>query len=917
MTGAVSVHYATSDGDATAPADYASTSGTFTFGDGEVVKTFTIPIVNDSDFNEQQESVHLTLSDPTGGATLGSQSTSDLLINYSDPTYPATSFSDVTVIEGDNGSTNAVFTISVSDHSAPLTVGYATKPGLATSPADYQEKSGQLIFNPGENSKTVSVPVFGDTIVEGDEMFFLNLESISAGYTVKSVGEGLIVDDDGSTKFQFSSAAYSANEGSGSVTITVKRTADTKPAVSVDYATSDGTAKAGSDYTAAAGTLNFAAGETSKTFTVNITGDSQVEGDETLNLKLSNASAGAFLGGPSAAVLTINENQQTIPGLSVSDESLVEGNSGTTTFAFNVTLSTASAQNVTVDFATADGTAVSGSDYQSLNGSLTFSPGETSKTVNVLVNGDTQNEPDETFLVQLSNPANATLTKAQGAATITNDDSGPAQPSLSIADRTQVEGDSGTTLFGFNVVLSAANAQAVTVIFATADGTATGGSDYQTSSGSLTFNPGETSKTINVLVNGDATQEPVETFFVDLSGATNATVLKARATGTIVDDDNNSVSTFQFAQPSYSIQEDSTALTVTVTRTGDTSGPASVDYTTVDGSATQKGDYEFAAGTFRFAANEGSKTVPVLINEDSYVEGAEQFSLTLNNATGAILGSQITTTVNIIDDPVELPGNPIDDAGNFVRMQYHDFLNREPDADGLAFWTNEITSCGSDQACIDAKRINVSAAFFLSIEFQQTGYLVHRVYRASYGNLPATMAPMHFDEFMRDAQEIRRDVVVHQPGWEQLLDNNQKAFVAEFVQRSRFKAAYPATLTPAQFIDALLGNAGVPAAASRQAAIDEFAGSLDSADDAARGRALQRIADDPTLVQQEFDPAFVLMQYFGYLRRNPNDAPEPALNFDGCNFWVNKLNQFSGNYEGAEMVKAFVVSGEYRQRFAQ
>jgi hypothetical protein len=547
MTGAVSVHYATSDGDATAPADYASTSGTLTFDDGEVVKTFTIPIVNDSDLNEQQESVHLTLSDPTGGATLGSQSTSDLLINYSDPTYPATGFSDATVVEGDNGATNAVFTISVSDHSAPLTVGYATVPGLATSPADYQQKSGQLIFNPGENSKTVSVPVFGDTIVEGDEMFFLNLTSISAGYTVKSVGEGLIVDDDGSTKFQFSSAAHSANEGSGSVTITVTRTADTKPAVSVAYSTSDGTAKAGSDYTAAAGTLNFAAGETSKTFTVNITDDSQVEGDETLNLKLSNASAGASLGGPSAAVLTINNNQQTIPGLSVSDVNLVEGNAGTTTFAFNVALSTASAQNVTVDFATADGTAVSSSDYQALNGSLTFNPGETSKTVNVLVNGDTQNEPDETFLVQLRNPANATLAKAQGAATITNDDSTQAQPSLSISDRTQVEGDSGTTLFGFNVVLSAASGQAVTVIFATADGTATGGSDYQASSGSLTFNPGETSKTINVLVNGDATQEPSETFFVDLSGATNATVLNARGRGTIVDDDNNSVSTFQFA----------------------------------------------------------------------------------------------------------------------------------------------------------------------------------------------------------------------------------------------------------------------------------------------------------------------------------------------------------------------------------
>ena len=134
--------------------------------------------------------------------------------------------------------------------------------------------------------------------------------------------------------------------------------------------------------------------------------------------------------------------------------------------------------------------------------------------------------------------------------------------------------------------------------------------------------------------------------------------------------------------------------------------------------------------------------------------------------------------------------------------------------------------------------------------------------------------------------------------------------------RSRFTTAYPTTLTPAQFVDALFANAGVtPSATDRDAAIDEFGGAGNTADTAARGRALRRVAENSTLAQQETNKAFVLMQYFGYLRRNPNDAPEPGLNFDGYNFWLGKLNQFNGNFVNAEMVKAFIVSGEYRQRF--
>jgi hypothetical protein len=260
--------------------------------------------------------------------------------------------------------------------------------------------------------------------------------------------------------------------------------------------------------------------------------------------------------------------------------------------------------------------------------------------------------------------------------------------------------------------------------------------------------------------------------------------------------------------------------------------------------------------------------------------------------------------------------NPIDDAQFFVRQHYLDFLNREPDASGLAFWTNEIASCGEDQSCIEVKRINVSAAFFLSIEFQQTGYLVYRTYKVAYGNLPGAPVPLRLSEFLPDTQKIGQGVIVNQAGWETVLENNKRTFTTEFVQRSRFTSACPPTMTPVEFVDLLFGNGGVvPSSSDREAAIGEFGSATTTADVAARARALRRVAENSMLQQQEFNRAFVLMQYFGYLRRNPNDPPEPTLDFQGYNFWLTKLNQFNGNFINAEMAKAFITSIEYRQRF--
>ena len=388
-------------------------------------------------------------------------------------------------------------------------------------------------------------------------------------------------------------------------------------------------------------------------------------------------------------------------------------------------------------------------------------------------------------------------------------------------------------------------------------------------------------------------------------------------------------SQIQLSRGTYNVAERDDSATITVTRTGNITGLASVNYATSDAAganncntinsnASSRCDYETTLGTLNFAPGESSKTISVFLVDDVYTEAPEFFNISLSapQGSGVTLGSFTTATVIIASDDLPPSGpNPIDSADFFVRQHYIDFLNREPDAGGLTFWTSQITSCGSDAPCIEIKRINVSAAFFLSIEFQETGYLVYRLYKAGHGAIGMPV-PVRYEEFISDTQQMGQGVVIGQPGAEQKLEANKQTFALDFVLRLRFLQDHPTSDTPPAFVDELYLNAGVtPSASERTAAINEFGGAPNTVDTAARARALRRVADNSTLKQQELNKAFVLLQYFGYLRRNPFDPPEPTLNYDGYNFWLNKLEQFNGNFVNAEMVKAFLVSGEYRHRF--
>jgi uncharacterized protein (TIGR03118 family) len=538
----------------------------------------------------------------------------------------------------------------------------------------------------------------------------------------------------------------------------------------------------------------------------------------------------------------------------------------------------------------------------------------------------------------------------------------------------------------------------------------------------------------------------------------------------------SATSLIQFATDEFVIGEGSGHIDITVIRAGDASGTATVNFDTADvsqpGHASQKSDYEIALGKLTFNPGETSKTVRILIVDDQFVEGDEQVGLFLSNPTGAGvgLGSPNAAHLRIIDnDSVPSTTNPIDDSTFFVRQHYLDFLNREPDAAGLAFWVNSIESCGADAACRDVKRINGSAAFFLSIEFQRTGLEAYLTHRAAFGDLPfGAPVPVLYGTFERDTQALQKDFVFGQPGADAQLEANTVAYFADFVTRPEFVTKYPASQTNAQYVDALLATAGLDPANQRlftttltnaqenppttpttstgaprpasfgtakfllndaQTAMTftatinnidisgtqtsdtndnltaahihagpsvtpttngpvvwgffgspfndnnpndqvfgplasgvggNFSGKWDAPEGngttlaaqltnirtghayinfhtvqfgsgeirgnipaetafrdslvagltggtETRATVLRKVAEAEELKLREFNRAFVYMEYAGYLRRDPDAA--------GFNFWLNKLNAFNGDFISAEMVKAFILSTEYRQRF--
>ena len=439
---------------------------------------------------------------------------------------------DVSVVEGTGGSKSLVYTVSWkgSKGGAAPSATYATADGSATAGSDYISKSGIVnLTNGGCRCGTISIFVSGDNLSEGTETFVVNLTGAVNGTLTDAQGVGTIYDNEGPAALIVTDA--SAAEGDGTMGFQVLLTSGSASPVTVNYATAPSSALGGDDYTATSGSLTFASGQTSKSISVPIVQDALSEDTEIFTLDLSNASGAPVTSAKGIASISDDDPD---PSFSVDNVSIVEGAAGTASATFSVTLSAAAGRETAVDVATSDVTAIAGTDYSSRSSTLTFAPGETSKSFAVPVAGDLVFEGDETFGVALASQVNADLADGAGVGTVTDDD---LTPGLSVDNVSIGEGSSGTTAATFTVSLSNPSAFVSSVDWSTVDGSATAGVDYVSGTGTVSFAVGQTSRTLAVTVRGDSVDEADESFSVVLANPLGSLIADGTGVGSITDDD--------------------------------------------------------------------------------------------------------------------------------------------------------------------------------------------------------------------------------------------------------------------------------------------------------------------------------------------------------------------------------------------
>jgi subtilisin family serine protease len=645
----VSVDYATLAGTATAASDFATAQGTLTFSPGQTSRTLTVAINGDTS-SEPDETLFLNLSSPDGAILLDREAMGT--IQNDDTTV---SIGDAILSEGDAGIAEVLFDVTLSSAvSFEIRANYATTNVTAAAGSDYLFSTGEVVFAPGETSKAITVIAMHDVRNEIDETFLVNLSDPAGAILADSQGAAMIVDNDPLPSVLISEPVVTeGSSGTKNMSFAVTLSAASGKTVSALYATADGTAVAGSDYTAKSGTLTFLPGATSQVVNVTIQGDTTAELDESVLLTLTSATN---------ATLSDNEGQGTIlddDSLSIADAVIVEGDGGVTYAQFTVELALPLTHEVRFDYVTANGTGSAGTDYLATGGTVVLAAGATTQTIAVPVLGDSRNEVDEVFYLNLSEPVNVILGDAQAMATIDNDD---PLPTLSVSDAVVVEGNAGTRSLSFFVRLSEVSGRTITVEYATADSTATAGSDYVAKSGTLNFLAGAISQTVTVIVNSDVVDEANETVLLNLLDAANATIDDGQATGTIGNDDPLpavSINDPKITEGQSGIKN----LNFSVTLSGASATAVSVNYATLAGTATGGDDFNSAQGTLIFNPGQTSRTVSVAIRGDTLAEPDETFLVALSNATGAaIFDAEATGTIQNDDVSIRIADTNVSEA---------------------------------------------------------------------------------------------------------------------------------------------------------------------------------------------------------------------------------------------------------------
>jgi hypothetical protein len=789
-----------------------------------------------------------------------------------------------------------------------ITVGYSTADQTATAGADYTAVSGTLTFADGETSKTLLIPVFEDGAVETVERATLTLTADDPE-TLGGKSAAVLNIFDSSTPLTLSvnrQRFVEGNAGTQNAPVVVKLSAATGRTVTVDFSTSGVSASSGSDFQPTSGTLTFAPGTTAQTANVTINGDILDEIDETFRLLFSSpTNATVFLNN----VVTIVDDDEP-PTISISDVSVTEGNSGFQNAVFNVTLSAPSGKFIQLRYATANGTASVGTDFAALAqfNFLNINPGETSKPVTVQVIGDTTAETDETFFVNLSDAFNATLADAQATGTILDDDS-PAPVLLTISGH--VRDESGNGVGDVTITLS-----------------------------------GSQSATTQTVANG-------QFFLRDLPAGGNYVVTPSKAghvfepsqlrfdglTADVGTADFVSVSasaTLGFSAANFTSGEGAGHASLSVTRQGNTTGTVTVEFATADdpaavpcdptlkrpdgtdypqGTAYARCDYATTINTLTFAPGESTKEIHVPLIDDVHVEGEERLQVMLRNVTGAatLVEAQSSATLIITDnDTTTGQPNPIYSTAFFVRLHYLDFLSREPEPNEP--WSAILNNCPNAfnldplNASAACDRLIVSQSFFGAPEFRLKGLYVYHFYRVAFDRRP------EYGEIIPDMSGVTGSTAAE-------VYAKRAALAVNFTARAEFKTRYDA-LSDTAYVNALLDRynlqqittsdpqqpeAGIKVTLTRTELVNRLGATAGSAQALTRAQVLRAIVESDEVGAFEYKGAFVAMQYYGYLRRTPEES--------GYQAWLRVITEDPNNIR--IMVNGFMNSAEYRLRFGK
>lgn len=664
--GAVAVDYETADGSAEAGSDYTAASGTLTWADGDLApKPVSIDITDDA-LLESPENFSVLLSNAVGAA-LGDSTQAVVTIVDNDTTTDTVAFAATTVEVNETAGT-VDLTVSRTSGTGPLTIAYTTDDGSALAGEDYTPVSGSVEWLDTEvDDRTITVPLIDNEQGEGPEDFFVFIPGTGAGSTARVT----VVDDTFEVSFAAASLDVNAAEDVGTVSFTVEASGDGDGG-SVDYAIVPDTADS-TDVANATGTLTFTGGDLSaQTITIDIVDDAVLEGEESLSLVLTNPTGEASISASAgAATLTITDNESAGVIELASDSAMVSEADGTVTLTVNRVGGVDGA--VSVDFATANDTAVAGEDYTETTGTLSWADQDgTAQTITVPVTDDTTPEMMETFTVTLSNPTGlgaALGTTVTATVTIVSDDGGLAVIQFSDSEQSASETDGSVEL---SVVRDGNTAGEVTVDYATADGTAVAGEDYTATSGTLTWADGVGgAQTITVPLTDDGVTDAGETFTVSLSNVTGDAIIDVIPTTTVTiteDDPSGGGGVIDgaptvFASSGAIADENDGTVTVSLALDGPSPGMTMVSWTTADGTARAGSDYTAASGSVSWSDGDSSeKTFTLDILDDSAVEGPETFQVVLTS-TDLNVRSPVTVLIDDDDRPASGGGGGGGDDG--------------------------------------------------------------------------------------------------------------------------------------------------------------------------------------------------------------------------------------------------------------